>query len=261
MGSRTVATPLHTAESSGFTEPSMTRGRLTIDEVNDDDELPTDPTDVDQTLGTSDAGLGIPMEEDVPDRTAVGALSSPAPAPAGGTSSKKRKLSKNDADPLGLQKIMQDANVYRRDCINARKARESEKNATEKKRIKLEASRDQRAAKLESRRIRVIEIEAQMKIKKFESEEIRNQISYMKELKELGHSKKEISRFFEAQYNLGKERSGSKKQSKGDKSVKEKATDADDVLGLVSESGSDSDSDSSDDVHSSEESSNSSDSN
>jgi hypothetical protein len=98
---------------------------------------------------------------------------------------------------------MSEANSYRKKCFAAREAREKKKRETEKKRVKLEAARDKTAASLERRRIRVMEMEAQMKIKKFESEEIRNRISYMKELKALGHSKKEIKDFFVAQYGEG----------------------------------------------------------
>ncbi|KAA1090975.1 hypothetical protein PGT21_019701 [Puccinia graminis f. sp. tritici] len=198
MGSRTVATPLYTAESTSFGTPNLTGGRMTDNDTNG----PADPSSVpDVPPGTSKPANATATEDEELDPTASGHTRSPGPSSK--KNSKKRKMAKKELDPLGLASLMSEANSYRTKCFAAREAREKKKRETEKKRVKLEAARDKTAASLERRRIRVMEMEAQMKIKRFESEEIRNRISYMKELKALGHSKKEIKEFFDAQYGEG----------------------------------------------------------
>ncbi|EFP77543.2 uncharacterized protein PGTG_03499 [Puccinia graminis f. sp. tritici CRL 75-36-700-3] len=186
MGSRTVATPLYTAESTSFGTPDLTGGRMTDNDTNG----PADPSSVpDVPPGTSKPANATATEDEELDPTASGHTRSPGPSSK--KNSKKRKMAKKglsaELDPLGLASLMSEANSYRTKCFAAREAREKKKRETERR----------------GRRIRVMEMEAQMKIKRFESEEIRNRISYMKELKALGHSKKEIKEFFDAQYGEG----------------------------------------------------------
>jgi hypothetical protein len=92
MCSRTVATPLYTAESTSFGTPDITGGRMT----NNDTNGPADPSSVpDVPLGTSEPANATATEDEELDPAAAGQTKSPGPASK--NNSKKRKISKKGA--------------------------------------------------------------------------------------------------------------------------------------------------------------------
>ncbi|KAA1075420.1 hypothetical protein PGT21_050309 [Puccinia graminis f. sp. tritici] len=206
MATRTVASPLHTTESTSFDIPNLL-DRQGLDELPDDD-LATLTTVSEANAHTSEAA-DVADNEEEPDPEPVERTKTTAPS-SGLSGKKKRKPSSKSTDPLGLEKVLSDANEYRRNCYEARKERDKDKKAAEKskmesdkKRIKLEAARDRTMIDVERRKIKLAEIEAQMKVREFESNEIDKRIKNMADLKALGHSTEEIKEFFAAQFNRG----------------------------------------------------------
>jgi hypothetical protein len=81
--------------------------------------------------------------------------------------------------------------------------------------LKERVKREKKLHKLKKRKLRVIEMEAQLKVCKAEMEEFRARLGFMKELQALGHSNDEIERLLADQFSRGK---GSSKQAYGDSS-------------------------------------------
>ena len=207
MGTRTVATPLHTVTSHDLPVPNLLR----------DGSPDNGDTSALQQVPNANVGASSEPNENLTDddddeqeEPNTGRTTSPGPTASARRGSTKRKASAKNRNPLGLEKVLAESNNYRRDCYEARKKRDEDKRASEKKRIKLEASRNKGMMEIEKRRVRVLEMEAQMKARRTELDEVRERIAIMKELSDLGHSKKEIAKFMKAQFSQGEGSSNTK---------------------------------------------------
>ncbi|KAH9456752.1 hypothetical protein Pst134EB_033438 [Puccinia striiformis f. sp. tritici] len=181
MATRTATTPLHTNKSTNLCAPNLLNSCLLGSLVPDLDERNDSQADK------------------VDDETSAvrGRAGSPAPqARSGGI---KRKAPPRNSDGLGLDKILGEANQYRRKCFHAREKRDAAKTSMEKARVDKEAiwidheiRRDQAMVHVEKRKATVLERESQVKIKQNKLAEIRAGITFMNKLKAGGHNKKEI---------------------------------------------------------------------
>ncbi|KAI7954794.1 hypothetical protein MJO28_005194 [Puccinia striiformis f. sp. tritici] len=208
MATRTAANPLHTNESPDLEAPDLLNGRLlaslvpALDGEEDGDEIdqPIPARGSDHPLQTPERTDTLPDEGEEEPAAVRSRSESPAPqARSGGT---KRKAPPRNSDGLGLEKVLGEANEYRRKCFDAREKRDAEKRATEKARMEKEGLRidneikqDQQLVKVEQRKATVLERESQVKIKQNEMAEIRAGITFMKELQTSGHNKKEIKMY------------------------------------------------------------------
>jgi DNA-binding transcriptional MerR regulator len=91
--------------------------------------------------------------------------------------------------------------------------------------LKERVKRKRKLHQLEKRKLRVIEIEAQLKVCKAEMKEFRARLDFMKELQGLGHSNKEIEQLLSAQFSHGE---GSSKRVDSDSSSSSDSTDEED---------------------------------
>ena len=80
-------------------------------------------------------------------------------------------------------------------------------------------SRERKLIEIERRKMHIVEMESQMKIRQAEMEEVRTRIMFMKELKELGHSNEEIERFMAEQFVRGEGPSSLPTQNREDEAV------------------------------------------
>ncbi|KAI7960185.1 hypothetical protein MJO29_005253 [Puccinia striiformis f. sp. tritici] len=208
MATRTAANPLHTNESPDLEAPDLLNGRLlaslvpALDGEEDGDEIdqPIPARGSDHPLQTPERTDTLPDKGEEEPAAVRSRSESPAPqARSGGT---KRKAPPRNSDGLGLEKVLGEANEYRRKCFDAREKRDAEKRATEKARMEKEGlridneiKRDQQLVKVEQRKATVLERESQVKIKQNEMAEIRAGITFMKELQTSGHNKKEIKMY------------------------------------------------------------------
>ncbi|KAI9628580.1 hypothetical protein KEM48_011536 [Puccinia striiformis f. sp. tritici PST-130] len=205
MATRTAANPLHTNESPDLEAPDLLNGRLlaslvpALDGEEDGDEIdrPIPARGSDHPLQTPKRTDTLPDEGE--DEPAAVRSRSESPAPQARSGGTKRKAPPRNSDGLGLEKVLGEANEYRRKCFDAREKRDAEKRATEKARMEKEGlridnkiKRDQQLVKVEQRKATVLERESQVKIKQNEMAEIRAGITFMKELQTSGHNKKEI---------------------------------------------------------------------
>ncbi|KNE92660.1 hypothetical protein PSTG_13927 [Puccinia striiformis f. sp. tritici PST-78] len=208
MATRTAANPLHTNESPDLEAPDLLNGRLlaslvpALDGEEDGDEIdrPIPARGSDHPLQTPKRTDTLPDEGE--DEPAAVRSRSESPAPQARSGGTKRKAPPRNSDGLGLEKVLGEANEYRRKCFDAREKRDAEKRATEKARMEKEGlridnkiKRDQQLVKVEQRKATVLERESQVKIKQNEMAEIRAGITFMKELQTSGHNKKEIKMY------------------------------------------------------------------
>ncbi|KAI9618852.1 hypothetical protein H4Q26_012106 [Puccinia striiformis f. sp. tritici PST-130] len=208
MATRTAANPLHTNESPDLEAPDLLNGRLlaslvpALDGEEDGDEIdrPIPARGSDHPLQTPKRTDTLPDKGE--DEPAAVRSRSESPAPQARSGGTKRKAPPRNSDGLGLEKVLGEANEYRRKCFDAREKRDAEKRATEKARMEKEGlridnkiKRDQQLVKVEQRKATVLERESQVKIKQNEMAEIRAGITFMKELQTSGHNKKEIKMY------------------------------------------------------------------
>ncbi|KAA1134247.1 hypothetical protein PGTUg99_033730 [Puccinia graminis f. sp. tritici] len=228
MATRTVASPLHTTETTSFDVPNLLSQSGSKDNANEDPA---------SCAAASETNLQTSEPADTPDVD-----DEPETAPAART-----KSAATSARSGGSKRKSTRKSPVRSKCLQARKERDSDKKAAEKdkleatkKRIKLEAARDRTMIDVERRKIKLAEREAQMKIREFESNEIDKRIKNMKDLKELGHSTKEIKEFFAAQFNIGGGEGSNKPagSSEGTRQIVELLSDSDHMSSSGSSNGS-----------------------
>ncbi|OAV89704.1 hypothetical protein PTTG_09894 [Puccinia triticina 1-1 BBBD Race 1] len=210
MGTRTVATPLHTIASHQMLVPNLLRDGLPSPEIRDSEALQASSK---KNACVSSEPNDNPTDNDEQDDPDTGRTSSPGPTTTGRRGGTKKKAGGKKLDPLGLEKVLAKSNIYWRDCYEARKKRDEDKSATEKKCVKLEDSRNREMLEIKKRRVRVLEMEAQMKARRTELDEVCERIAIMKELSDMGHSKKEIAKFMKEQF---KQDEGSSKKKHSD---------------------------------------------
>ncbi|KAI9631208.1 hypothetical protein KEM48_013137 [Puccinia striiformis f. sp. tritici PST-130] len=203
MATRTATTPLHTNKSTNLCAPNLLNSCLLgslvpdLDGEDDNSDIPVPACDSQHSLQTPERNDS--QADKVDDETSAvrGRAGSPAPqARSGGI---KRKAPPRNSDGLGLDKILGEANQYRRKCFHAREKRDAAKTSMEKARVDKEAiwidheiRRDQAMVHVEKRKATVLERESQVKIKQNKLAEIRAGITFMNKLKAGGHNKKEI---------------------------------------------------------------------
>ncbi|POV97687.1 hypothetical protein PSHT_14458 [Puccinia striiformis] len=174
MATRTAANPLHTNESPDLEAPDLLNGRLlaslvpALDGEEDGDEIdrPIPARGSDHPLQTPKRTDTLPDEGE--DEPAAVRSRSESPAPQARSGGTKRKAPPRNSDGLGLEKVLGEANEYRRKCFDAREKRDAEKRATEKARMEKEGlridneiKRDQQLVKVEQRKATVLERESQ----------------------------------------------------------------------------------------------------
>jgi type II secretory pathway predicted ATPase ExeA len=91
--------------------------------------------------------------------------------------------------------------------------------------LKERVKREKKLHQLEKRKLRVIEMEAQLKVRKAEMEEFRARLGFMKELQGLGHSNEEIEQLLSEQFSRGE---GSSKRADSNSSSDSNSTDEED---------------------------------
>jgi hypothetical protein len=91
--------------------------------------------------------------------------------------------------------------------------------------LKERVKREKKLHQLEKRKLRVIKMEAQLKVCKAKMEEFRARLGFMKELQGLGHSNKEIEQLLSEQFSQGE---GSSKQADSNSSSDSDSTDEED---------------------------------
>ena len=101
--------------------------------------------------------------------------------------------------------------------MEARERRDALKIKAESDKVKVAADRDRQMLKLENRKIRILEMEAkmkfrhnEMKIRQAKLEEVRKRISFVQQLKDLGHTAEEIDKFLGSSFLKEKELVGTR---------------------------------------------------
>ncbi|KNZ48069.1 hypothetical protein VP01_592g10 [Puccinia sorghi] len=110
--------------------------------------------------------------------------------------------SKAVGDSLGLEQVLNDSYKYWLKCFEACERREALKLVAENKQARIDSILEKRKLRLEARRMRLIEMEAQV-IHRAEMDEVHARIGFIKELRDLGWSQEDIERFLSEQYSQG----------------------------------------------------------
>ncbi|KNZ48076.1 hypothetical protein VP01_592g17 [Puccinia sorghi] len=121
--------------------------------------------------------------------------SSATPNQTGG--SKRKATSKGDS--CGLEQVLNDSYKYRLKCFEVRERREALKLAAENKQARIDSILKKRKLQLEDHRMRVIKMEAQVKVRRAKIYKVCARIGFIKELRDLGQSQEEIERFLSEQ--------------------------------------------------------------
>ncbi|PLW43955.1 hypothetical protein PCASD_06515 [Puccinia coronata f. sp. avenae] len=141
----------------------------------------------------------------------------------------KRKRYPKGPEPQGLEKVLSDTYQFQFDCFNAKERREDKQDKArekredkqdkrqarrerkqdkiqakrERKQNKIEAKQARKDRKMERSRLKLAEVDAQIKLQNAETDEVGKRLLYVRQMKELGFAQDEINQFMTNQFSRG----------------------------------------------------------
>ncbi|KAA1106225.1 hypothetical protein PGT21_031287 [Puccinia graminis f. sp. tritici] len=184
MGSRTCTNPEDTVNTSGQLVPDLLNPPTTSD--TEDDEQPVGP----HATPARPSNIDAPPSHD--------SLALEPRSPSSNTArvksnAKGKEKKKNRGLPDGIEKAIDDSTEFRIKSLQSKERRDDKKLAAEK-------ARDRKRIKIEQRRLRIEESDAQVRRVQAETEQVRQRTSIMIDLKKAGFADDDIKTFLDGQF-------------------------------------------------------------